>query len=601
MTETLLDLGPQRTFYQSLKAFFLRQSSSFTYLNVTQFLGALNDNVYKFLLVYFLIQMEGIENSPRILAITGAVFVAPFLLFSSTSGTLADRLSKRNIIVFTKILEFVIMVAGVLAFLFASKFWSLAILFFMATSSAIFGPSKYGIIPELVSSDRITQANGLLSMFTFLAIIVGTFAPSFLLDYTDRNYILASIFCTAIALVGLLTSFCIEETPPGGSSKKVNAAIWKEVISTLKLAKAEPSLLMAVFASAYFMFVAAFFQLNMIPFAVTTLGLTDIQGGYLFCITALGIGAGSVLAGLISGRDVELALVPIGCAGIAAGCILTDYFAADFSAIIPLVVLMGVFGGIYVIPLDSYIQMASPKEYRGQVVAMGNFLSFVGVLVACLFLEVTSQHLGMLPNEAFLVVGTISLCVGVVIAFQFFDYVTRFVAMIMSRLRFQMTFAGREHIPDEPAIYVCYHAAWNDTLVLMGAQRRRMRFFIEQEQKHSRFMRRLYRMLRVVLMPPIETLESNPKCLKMLQQTLKKGLSVCFFVESDNVVDEVKRLGQTLADVLNESHASLIPVYIDKGEKAKQPRFFTRLSNAFRVPALVTFGSPHKASSEEAS
>ncbi len=594
MADAAVETPPRRSPFQVLKSFVTRQSSSFTYLNVTQFLGALNDNVYKFLLVYFLIQLEGLENSPRILAITGAVFVAPFLLFSSTSGTLADRLSKRNIIVFTKILEFVIMAAGVLAFLFASKVWSLAILFLMATSSAIFGPSKYGIIPEIVSSDRISKANGLLTSFTFLAIIAGTFLPSFLLDHTDKNFILCSCFCTGIAFIGLLTSFCIEETPPAGSLKKVNPRILKDVYQTLKLAKQEPSLLMAVFASAYFMFCAAYFQLNMIPFAVSILGLTDIQGGYLFCLTALGIGMGSMIAGKISGKEVELALVPLGGIGLTAGCFLINVFSHDIFMVVPLVVLLGIFGGIYVIPLDSYVQLASPKEIRGQIVATGNFLSFIGVLLACGFLDFISQGLSLNPDQGFVIIGILTLLMVSFIAYHFFDYVTRFVAMILSRMRFALTFAGREHIPEVPSIYVCTHTAWNDTLVMMGAQRRRMRFFIENEQEHNRLLRRLYRMMRVVMTPPIETLEHNQSCIEMLRTTLKKGISVCLFVESENVAEEIKRLSHTLYEVLDGTDTEMLPVFIDKGEKLKQPRFFVRLYNAIRVPALVTFGPSAK-------
>ena len=182
---------------------FFNRFSSFTYLNVTQFLGALNDNIYKLLIVYFFIQLEGIEFSHQILATTGAIFVIPFLLFSAISGTLADRFSKRDIIVTTKILELVIMGLAVCAFAFQSKWGSYAILFMLATQSAIFGPSKYGIVPELVSSEKISKANGLMTSFTFLAIILGTFLASFLIQITDRNFIISSIFCTFIALVGL--------------------------------------------------------------------------------------------------------------------------------------------------------------------------------------------------------------------------------------------------------------------------------------------------------------------------------------------------------------------------------------------------------------
>ena len=150
-----------------MQEMLIRRLSSFTYLNVTQFLGALNDNLYKLLIVYFFIELEGIESSHRILAITGAIFVLPFLLFSASSGTLADRCSKRNIIALTKILEFITLAFGVVAFQYESKIGSYCVLFLMASLSAVFGPSKYGILPELVSSERISKANGLMSSFTF--------------------------------------------------------------------------------------------------------------------------------------------------------------------------------------------------------------------------------------------------------------------------------------------------------------------------------------------------------------------------------------------------------------------------------------------------
>ena len=342
----------------------LNRFSSFTYLNVTQFLGALNDNIYKLLIVYFFIQLEGIEYSHQILATTGATFVIPFLLFSAISGTLADRFSKRDVIVITKILELVIMGLAVCAFAFQSKWGSYAILFMLATQSAIFGPSKYGIVPELVASEKISKANGLMTSFTFLAIILGTFLASFLIQITGRNFIICSIFCTFIALVGLYTSFCIEPTPPSGSEKKFQVFFLRQIFQTLKLARQEVSLLPAMCGSAFFLFVGAFTQLNIIPFAIQSLHLSDVEGGYLFFLTALGIGTGALVAGKISGRIVELGLVPIGALGISICAFLLDIYSSHLLVVIPLVTLLGVFGGIYEIPLDSYIQVASPEIPR---------------------------------------------------------------------------------------------------------------------------------------------------------------------------------------------------------------------------------------------
>ncbi|WP_052354799.1 MFS transporter [Candidatus Protochlamydia sp. R18] len=571
---------------------FLQRFSSFTYLNVTQFLGALNDNIYKLLIVYFFIQLEGMEYSHQILASTGATFVIPFLLFSALSGTLADRFSKRDIIVTTKILELVIMALGVCAFAFQSKWGSYAILFLLATQSAIFGPSKYGIVPELVSKDKISKANGLMTSFTFLAIILGTFLSSFLIQISGRNFIVSSIFCTFIALIGLVASFCIEHTPPAGSEKKIQIFFLKQIFQTLKFARQEISLLPAILGAAYFLFVGAFTQLNIIPFAVQSLQLSDIQGGYLFFLTALGIGTGALIAGKISGRIVELGLVPIGALGISVCAFFLDMYSENIWAVIPIVTLLGVFGGIFEIPLDSYIQVASPKQMRGQMVAATNFLSFIGVLLASGLIYLNSEIFQISADKGFSLIGFITFGIFIIFMFQFFDYLTRFIASILSKLHFSTIFKGKENIPDCPAVYVCTHTAWNDTLLILGSQRRRIRFFIEQEQHHSPWLRRLYGLLRVVFIPDIEPLEKNQACLTEILNTLKKGISVCIFVQSWDIYSEVEKLNHSTPfnHIIEEANYPIIPVYIQKGIKSPRFQFLTNSLKKFRVPASVVFG-----------
>ena len=570
----------------------IRRVSSFTYLNITQFLGALNDNVYKLLIVYFLIDREGIENGHKILALTGAIFVLPFLFFSAFSGLMADRYSKRNIIAFTKILELFVMILGIAAFWYESRWGSYMILFLMAAQTALFGPSKYGILPELVPQEKISKSNGLMTSFTFLAIISGTFFASFLVDISNRNFIAAAIFCAFVALIGVISSFCIEYTPPAGSSKKFDTRFLHEIFGTLKMASQYPSLLMAVCGSAFFLFLGAFVQLNMIPFATKSLHLTDIQGGYLFLLTALGIGTGAMLAGKISGRMVELGLVPIAALGVAISCYLIDMFSSNLMLVIPLVIIVGFFGGMYEIPLDSYVQVASPKKSRGQMVAATNFLSYVGVLFASGTLYLTEEIMGFSPEQGFGIIGTLTLFVTVLIGYQYFDYLTRFIGMILSRLHFHVNYYGLNNIPDTPAIYVCTHIAWNDTLLMLGAQRRRLRFFIQQEQDHgSKFMRRLYRLLRVVFIPDIEPLEKNEACLMAIKKTLDKGISVCIFVENTSIENEIDKLNRSYSfrRILDETHYPIVPVTISKGVKDKKVRFLVWLWEKFHIPASIAF------------
>lgn len=565
--------------------------TSFGYLNITQFLGAMNDNIFKLLIIYFFLDMDGIENSHIILSTTGATFVLPYLLFSSSAGILADRFSKRNIIISVKTLELLIMCLGLFAFTISNQLFAYGVLFLLACHSALFSPSKYGILPELLPQEKISRANGLMTSCTYLAIILGTFLASFIVDISGRNFTIAALFCIGFSLIGLISSTCIQYTPPSGSHKTLNRHFIGDIYKTLEMVRSEPSLLPAMLGSAFFLFIAGYTQLNMIPFAVTSLHLTDVQGGYLFLLTAIGIGTGSIIAGRISGRVVELGLVPLAGIGITACFYLLNFYSDSLAACIPLVVIIGIFGGIYLIPLDSYIQITSPKQYLGQALAATTFLSFVGVLLASGLLYVASGIFGLKASHGFVMLGSITLIITGVYTFLFFDYMTRFLGMILSRLHFQTTFNGLDHVPDSPAIYLCTHTAWNDTLLMLGAQRRRMRFFIEQEQEHSKWLKRLYRLLRVVLIPEIEPLRKNSECLNAIRDMLNRGISVCIFVENANVDREFEKLkhARLVQEILQDTPYPVLVAHIDKGIKEKQPRFFTRLLNKCRIPATVSF------------
>jgi acyl-[acyl-carrier-protein]-phospholipid O-acyltransferase/long-chain-fatty-acid--[acyl-carrier-protein] ligase len=571
-------------------SFLRRQLTSFTYLNITQFLGALNDNLYKLLITYFLIQMQGVEQSQHIIAMAGAVFVIPFLIFSEGSGTLADRLSKRNIIVFTKVFELLVMSLGFSAFYFESSFGAYATVFLMATQSALFGPSKYGIVPELVESEKISTANGLLTSFTFLAIIIGTFLASFILDLTDRNYLLASAFCIALSFVGVLTSFCIEYTPPAGSNKRFNVLFISEIWKSLKIAHQYPNLLLSILGSSFFLFVGAFIQLNTIPFALQILNLTDLQGGYLFLLTALGIGTGSIIAGKLSGKIVELGLVPIGGIGITIAFFLLDGYSDSLVSVICLMVFIGVFGGIYLLPLDTFIQVASPPTQRGQLVAATNFLGFMGVLAASGLLYLT-QFLSLKADKGYTIMGILCFLVTAAIMVKTSDYFVRFLAMVISRIRFRAIAKGQEIIPrGKPALYLCRHTAWNDTLLLLGSQHRRMRFFTTEWNDENTWLKNLHKRLPIIQTPSIEPLDHNQHYLDEILKTLDRQVSVCVFVPQSTSKESYKALVEQYRAILKETSYALIQTHVEKGVKEpKKNPLYSRLHERLRVPALIRF------------
>ncbi len=234
---------------------------SFGFLNATQFLGALNDNVFKLLMVNFLIAAAaGGSTAGDIAGVAGLLFALPFILLTPAVGSLADHYSKRDLVVWTKVLEIVVMIAGGLAFVAGQPLFLYAVLFLMAVQSALFGPAKYGIIPELVRRDQISRANGQLVMMTYLAIILGTVLGPQLAKWLDGRYAWASLACIGIAVVGTLTSVGVARTPAGGRPLEIPLAFWRNATRTLRDFRSDRHLIVAMYGYAYFGLVGSFLQ-----------------------------------------------------------------------------------------------------------------------------------------------------------------------------------------------------------------------------------------------------------------------------------------------------------------------------------------------------
>ena len=239
---------------------------SFSCLNIAQFLGALNDNIYKLLTVFLLISILGSEKSNEILSAAGAVYVIPFLLFSSASGILADRFSKQRLIISLKAVEVVILVFALAVFHLKIVWGCYALLFLLAAHSAVFGPSKYGIIPELVDKQKIAKANSLITSFTYLAVIIGTFLASFLTEFTNQNYVLAVSACLVFAICGFFASLGIKKTPSQKSTKKIQIFFIREIVQTIRECRKTSLLAPSLFGVCFFLFYRSLYTTEYHPF-----------------------------------------------------------------------------------------------------------------------------------------------------------------------------------------------------------------------------------------------------------------------------------------------------------------------------------------------
>lgn len=453
---------------------------NFNFLNAVQFLDALNENLFKYIVVYFLIFYQGHESTSTIMSITGAVFILPFILFSSLGGVFADRWSKTKIIQVTRLLQILFMALALLFMVYhsgnfilraesflnfgshhdgpslnnpspfpqktkrllgtpglsspilrqygsphdclnlshpeASKIqeslraqYIYVILFVVTTLSALFGPSKYGILSEIVPKGQLLKANGYIAAFTFFGIIFGTALASLLDTVTDEAFPIMMSACIAISILGTIFSTLITRTNPVDPHKSWPSLIYQEIYDSLVEMAKIPYMLTAAFCYGYFLFIGAFVQMNIIPYSVLILGMKPAVGGYLFLFSSIGVGIGALIATKSSGK---LASLPLSAIGMSVGCFLFTLFPFPFWVNAIWLIGLGIFGGLFLVPPQAFILSHSRPEIKGRNFGTANFFSFVFALLAAGVLYLFNTLLGISPRSSFSWIGILNLAVA---------------------------------------------------------------------------------------------------------------------------------------------------------------------------------------------
>jgi acyl-[acyl-carrier-protein]-phospholipid O-acyltransferase/long-chain-fatty-acid--[acyl-carrier-protein] ligase len=576
-----------------------RLSGDFIRLNIAQFCGALNDNMFKVLAILFLIHLHGADEAARINAFAAIAFVVPFLLFSAAAGVLADRLSKRNILVFCKGLEVVAMVGAVASFLFHFEAGLYMTLFLIGTHSALFSPSKYGIVPELVPRDQLPQANGLMTMATFLATVLGSAAAPFLAGVTHSNYALAQSACIVIACAGLGTMLLVRRTPPAGAQSRMSALFVRDIWRTFWSIRKDRYLLQACIASAYFLMLGAYMQLNLIPYGMRHLGLTEQQSGYLFFVASIGIALGAFGSGRLSGRNIEFGIAPLGALILAAGAVALKFAFPSLWLVGPCVFLAGLGAGLFVVPVDSFIQSQAPEQQRGEILAASSFLSWVGVLLASGLVMLTVK-LGWSPATGFLMMGGLTLILVVFTLLVLPDFLLRFILLLLMRLAYRIRVIGAAHVPLEgAAVLVCNHVSHLDALLLVATQQRRIRFLMNRATYEQwRWLKPVFDLMGCI---PIDPKGGSPKqlanALAAARAALADGFMVCVFAEGGLTrTGNIREFHRGFEYLVREKGYPVIPVYIG-GAWGAITRYYQshrggRSPRLLRYPVTVLFGKP---------
>ncbi len=377
----------------------LLANRSFLGMTATQFLGAFNDNLFKQLMLLLAIPVAASSIQQDRQAVATIVFALPFILFSGYAGFLSDRYSKRRVIVLSKVAEIVVMLLGLFAFACFATFGYtglLVVLFLMGMQSAFFGPGKYGILPEMLPKEQLPRANGIILMTTFLAIIFGTAAAGWLGHHFINETVAAelravelwkgSLICVVIAIAGTLTSLWICRLAPAKPKLKLDLGSLVIPAVTRRLLAADRPLLLALFASCIFWLVSGIAIQAVNSLGLVQLGLDKFGTSVLTASIGFGISIGAVIAGRLSHGRAEFRIVRVGEWGLVLFLVVLSLSHSGgthllgFYGSIVVLPLLGVAAGFFAIPIQVFIQDRPPKDQKGRMIAVMNFVNFIAIL-----------------------------------------------------------------------------------------------------------------------------------------------------------------------------------------------------------------------------
>ncbi len=394
--------------------------TGFWALIITQFQNAFNDNAIKFLVIYIIVAMN-FPNDTRenLITIIGALFAVPFILFSMVGGNLADRYSKRSVVIGTKLMEIGVMAVTIAGLWLRSLPIECAAVFLISSQSALFGPSKYGLLPELVPDDQLSWANGIIELGTFLASIVAVMAAGFLAEHFRGREEIAGAILLGCTLFGLATSFGITRVPAADPAKKIRANPIGDLIVQMKAILPDKILRRAILGNSYLFFLAALLQFTIVIFGHDVLRVDETHVSYLQAAVAIGIGIGSVAAGYLSRGKIEYRLIPIGSLGMTIFAALLYRYGVSMASAGTLLALLGFFGGFFAVPLNAAIQHRPKASDKGGVVAAANFWSFVGIFLAAGAYRLFTGQFNQ-STEAIFLDGAILTTLMTIYSFAFF-------------------------------------------------------------------------------------------------------------------------------------------------------------------------------------
>ena len=533
-------------------------------LIVTQFQGAFSDNALKQLVTFAVLATVAKSKSDTMVSVINALFALPFIFFSMTGGFFADRYSKRSVMISVKMFEIGVMSLALAGLAFGNLPIQLTSVFLMGVHSAIFGPSKYGSLPELLPEKKLSWGNGILELGTFIAIITGTMLGGFLFDtFTGRQH-LSGVALIGLAAFGLCTSFGVTKVRAANPAKRFNPNPLGDLISQLGIIRKDRALWLALFGNIYFTFFATIVTQNLIIYGKDILNLSAIETSYLNAALAIGIGLGSVAAGYLSGEKVEYGLIPLGSVGMTVAAALLAIHGLTFHGLMAGLAALGFFGGFFIVPVSALLQRRPDPKNKGGVLAAANLTSFIGMFAAAAA-YLALRQVGFTPETVFLAGAAMTLATTIYTLRILPDSFARFVLWAMTNTVYRIKATGRENVPVRGgALLVANHVSLVDALLVIASNERPVRFFMEQRTYEKPFVNQFARMLGVIPIPLNADSQGLDSALRMAAEAIERGELVCAFPEGHvSRTNAMQNFGNAFEQIASAAAAPIIPVCLD--------------------------------------
>ena len=547
---------------------------------ITQFLGAFNDNIFKYALsIWIVFQGANFVDTSADLLINSAalLFILPFFLFSATAGQWIDKYEKSKSIRNIKLLEVAIMLVAAVAFIQGYIFLLIGLLFFMGSQSAFFGPAKYSYIPQHLAESELIEGNALVQMGTFVAILLGTIFGGMLIAH-EQGRVYVSFVIVVVAFIGYASSRFIPITPSLNDELKINWNVFSETYHNLKNIRKNRTVFLSILGISWFWFLGATYLVQLPNYTKTILTGNEDVVTFLLILFTLGIGAGSLLCNWLSGEKVEIGLVPFGSIGLTVfGMDLYYSQPADISVVVIGLkdfltdgylrlqidlVMLGFFGGLYIVPLLALVQQRSDRKYLSRTIAGNNILNALLMVLSAIF-SMLILSTGFTIAQLFFMVAILNAIVAIYIYTLVPEFFMRFLVWLLIHSVYHVKTSGLEKIPEKSAaILVCNHVSFVDALIIAGSVRRPVRFVMHYKFFNIPVLKFIFRTAGAIsIAGKFEDEALLNKAFDEIESALANGDLVCLFPEGKLTTDgEMSEFKTGVEEIINRRAVPVIPM-----------------------------------------